>query len=159
MNRINPDTLKFHDNKSWAIRNKNIGPYSFIAGSCGTACGLIKTLIKDHSSFSNKTLGFIQSLFFGVRSFLQYYLYKQNDDDLGFDKKIRPHAGNIGEIACEIETKLNPILLPITSLINENIKDAYSSISHYANAQWWRTRLMSDQIEWQKLKFLKEKII
>lgn len=149
MNRINPDISKFHDSKSWAIRNKNIGSYSFIAGSCGTACGLIKTLIKDDSSFSNKTLGLIQSLFFGARGFFQYYLYKQNDDDLGFDKKNRPHAENIGEIACEIETKLNPIFLPVTSLVNENIKDAYSSISHYANAQWWRLRFLSEKIDWK----------
>ncbi len=153
MNSISNATFKWGENPYWAKANTEHGKNSLIYGLSATTLGCIKTVTNENSSL-NKILNLFQSVFFGLRSNEQYNIYSRKDDDLGFDETHRPHAANIGEIACFIEKKINPIALPLTSLFGSEIKDSYHSIAHLANALWWRNRLHSNKIKWRRFKHM-----
>ena len=148
MVRVDPAIYKWGNNPIWAKANKTTGAFSMASGLIGAGCGCIKDCT-DEGSFLNKFIGFIQSVAYGFRNYFQYSLYsRKEDDDLGDDIHKRPLAANIGEIACFIEKKVNPFLLPITRLLGERISESYNSIAHLANALWWRTRFCSNKINW-----------
>ena len=148
MNAISNAGFKWGENLSWAKANICHGKDSLVYGLSATTLGCIKTLISE-DSFSYKTLDLFQSALLGLRSNQQYSIYsRKKDDDLGFDEAHRPHAANIGELACFIETKINPIALPLTTALGNEVKESYHSIAHLANALWWRMRLCSKKICW-----------
>jgi len=153
MNSISNVAFKWGENLYWAKANTEHGKNSLIYGLSATTLGCIKTVTNEDSSV-NKIIDLFQSIFLGLRSNQQYNIYSRKDDDLGFDETHRPHAANIGEIACFIEKKINPIALPLASLFGSEVKDSYHSIAHLANALWWRSRLYSKKVWWSKFKDL-----
>lgn len=147
MTAIQPVNLN-NDRKIWALHNKNKGLCAAGLAAGNTIIGCTKSLTNEET-FLYKALTVIQAIISGIRNWLQYFLYSFKDDDLDFDRKNRPHAANIGEIACHIETKINPILLPATTLLNKEFQEAYNCISHYLNQMWWRIRPASEKINWK----------
>ncbi len=154
MSAITNAGFKWGENLSWAKANVFHGRNSLVYGLSATTLGCIKTLINE-DSFSYKTLDLFQSTFLGLRSNQQYSIYsRKKDDDLGFDEVHRPHAANIGELACFIEKKINPIALPLTTALGNEVKESYHLIAHLANALWWRSRLFSQKISWKLFKHI-----
>ena len=159
MNAITNAGFKWGENLSWAKANVFHGRNSLIYGLSATTLGCIKTLIHE-DSFSYKALDLLQSTFLGLRSNQQYNIYsRKKDDDLGFDEVHRPHAANIGELACFIEKKINPIALPLTAALGNEVKASDHSIVHLANALWWRSRLFSTKIKLSRLQYIKDDLV
>ncbi len=151
MDGVSPTKYVWGGNKHWAIFNKHTGSLSLVSGLVGASAGCVKACVEE-DTFLNKIFGFIQSAAYGIRNHFQYSIYsRKDDDDLGEDLHKRPHAANVGEVACEIEKKINPFLLPLSSLFNKDIRDGYQSIAHLANALWWRIRFCSEKIKWSLL--------
>ena len=130
--------------------NKNYGFRSFVLGLGCTTVGVLKDCVNEESKL-NKVLGFGEKILEGTRFNQQYSIYGRKDDDLGYDTEHRPHAANIGEIACNIEQKLNPFLLPVSECFDENLRQAIEEISHYPTSLWWRARLFSTKIDWNSV--------
>lgn len=148
MNRISPVDFIWGENRNWALANKTIGLHSLASGLIGTASGCIKACT-DEGSFLYTACRFIQSIAYGFRNYFQYSLYSRKDDDLGEDIHKRPYAANIGEAACFVEKKINPLALPLAFLFGKKISESYDSIAHLTNALWWRVRLCSEKIVWR----------
>lgn len=150
VSRVNP---LYQNNRNWAIVNKTKGRNATFCAVSSTALGCIKT-VTEKDSFINRTLDFGQKVSEAFRNLEQYSLYKRENDDLDLDKRQRPLAGNIGDIACNYETKVNPIAVPGASLIGGNIGEAYSIISNWFNAIWWRIRPACEKLDVEKLKLV-----
>ncbi|MBI2996058.1 MAG: hypothetical protein HYY52_05065 [Candidatus Melainabacteria bacterium] len=136
MNRVEP---AYQNNKSWAIANKKKG---FNATACAlgsTAISCVKTFTEKDSSL-NWILDIGQKTLDALRNLEQYLLYKRDDDDLDFDKRNRPIAGNVDQLACAYETKVNPIAVPLASVIGGKTGEAYNTISNWLSSMWWRVR-------------------
>jgi hypothetical protein len=150
ISKINP---AYQNNRNWAIANKTKGRNATFCAIGSTITGCAKTFT-DKDSFINRILDLGQKLSESLRNFEQYSLYKREDDDLDFDKRQRPIAGNVGELACNYETRVNPIAVPGFSLIGGNIGEAYGTISNWFNSMWWRLRPACQKINWTKIKLL-----
>src|SRR3989338_5681873 len=149
MNRVSPVSFVWGGNKNWANANKTTGAFSIASGLIGTTCGCIKACT-DETSFLNKFFGFIQSIAYGFRNYFQYSIYsRKEDDDLGEDIHKIPFAAKFGEVACFIEKNVNPFALPIINLLGKRASESYNSISHLANALWWRGRLFLNRSNWE----------
>ncbi len=151
MSSIKPVNYLWGENLNWAKANAYHGKNSLVSGLSATTLGCIKTFISS-DSLSYKALDLFQSVLLGLRSNQQYSIYsRKDDDDLGFDETHRPHAANIGEITCFIEKNINPIALPLTTILGKSWKEGYHSMAHLANALWWRIRLFSKKIHLTKM--------
>ena len=147
---VNPS---YQNNKNWAIANKTKGRNSTLCAVSSTALGITKTFTKE-GSFVNRLLDSGQKILDVIRNLEQYLLYKRDDDDLGFDKVKRPIAANVGELACNYEIKINPVVLPVFAIIGGRFGEAYKEISNWVNSMWWRLRPACEKIKWNELKTL-----
>ncbi len=148
-------TVEFPDyeksGQRWAERNSTRGFNSLALAIASSSLGLLKVFI-DKESPIYKFLSFSKEVTLRTRGHLQYSLYSEDVDDLGYDKRNRPFAAKIGEFACNLEKYVNPIVLPITSLLNENMKEGSSLLFTLANNLWWRARPMVEGINWEDIK-------
>lgn len=152
MNGVTPVNFIWGGNKTWALNNQAKGRNALVCGLINTAFGFAKTFTTTEESFLNKAFEFIQAVLFGARNHEQYSIYSQSNDDLEEDKIVKPYAANIGLVACFIEKYINPILLPASKLFGEQVSKAYEAIAHLGNGLWWRSRLLSEKIEWKGIK-------
>ena len=150
VNSVNPF---YQNNRDWAITNNSKGRNATICAVSSTAIGCVKTFV-EKDSFTNRVLDIGQKVLDGLRNKEQYTLYKREDDDLDYDKRNRPIAANLGTVACQVETNVNPIALPFSSLLPENVRESYSSICNWFSSMWWRARPASEKINWKCLKLL-----
>lgn len=123
--------------------NKN---YGLAASVCSIAELATNFLPQD-----SLPLKLTQNSLGAARNYFQYNIYKRDNDELGKDKRERPLAYNIGSIACFLETKINPILVPLSTFFTD--KD----ISNFFTILWWRIRLCCEgiKIPYIKLKTFK----
>lgn len=158
MTRVNYiPPIGYQNNRSWAIRNKAKGLNATLSAISSTVIGSIKVFV-ERDSLKYKLLNFGQKVLEALRNLEQYLIYKEDDDDVGFDKKNRPLAGKVGAFAAGYETKINPIAVPIAALLPEKISNSYEVISNWFNAIWWRFRLCFQKINFLELKELPKEI-
>ena len=100
---------KSPDSRTWASENHNKGFYSLVLATASLSFELLK-LFFEKDSLVFKGISAAKEVSLRVRGRLQYDLYSKDNDDLGYDKKYRPSAANIGGIACFLEREVNPIL-------------------------------------------------
>ncbi len=137
--------------REWAEANTSRGFYSLALAVASSSLGLLKVFVGKESPIY-KLISFSKEAALRTRGHLQYSLYTEDVDDLGYDKRNRPFAAKIGTLACNIEKYINPVLLPITSLLGENIKEGMSLVTTLANNLWWRARPMEEGINWDSIK-------
>ncbi len=153
MASVNPVNPNYQNNKQWAIANKNKGRNATLCAIGSTAIGCMKT-VTEKDSLTSRVLDCGQKVLDMLRNLEQYLLYKRDDDDLDFDKRNRPIAANVGQLACEYETKVNPAALPASAIIGGKFGEAYSIISNWFSSMWWRLRPACQKINWSQLKLL-----
>lgn len=151
MGKVEPVNSNYHDNKNWAIANINKGRNATVYALGSTAIGVAKTFT-EKDSFKYWILNIGQKICDALRNLEQFLLYGRDDDDLAFDKKNRPIAGNIGQAACGYEIKINPVAIPVASLIGGKIGEAYHVIANWLSSMWWRIRPACLKINWKELK-------
>ena len=154
---INPVNPYYQNNRNWAIANKVKGRNATACAVSSTVIGCAKTFTEKGSS-TNWILDIGQKILDALRNLEQYLLYKRKDDDLDFDERQRPIAGNVGQLACNYETKVNPVALPLSAIIGGKFGEAYSTISNWFNSMWWRIRPACQKINWDKLSRIPLKI-
>ncbi|GEM_PF-4517895 len=150
---VNPVNPNYQNNRNWAIANKNKGRHATLCAIGSTVIGCAKTCTET-GSLANKVLDVGQKGLDAFRNLEQHLLYKRDDDDLGFDKRERPIAGNVGQLACDYETKVNPVALPTAAIIGGNAGEAYSTMSNWGSSMWWRVRPACQEINWDEVKTL-----
>ena len=130
MVRINPINPNYQNNRNWAIANKKKGRHATLCAIGSTAIGCMKT-VTEKDSLTNRVLDCGQKVLDGLRNLEQYSLYKREDDDLDFDKRQRPIAGNVGQLACGYETKVNPVAVPLSAIVGGKFGESYNIISNW----------------------------
>lgn len=151
MNKVNPVNFTWGSDQNWAALNRKNGSYSFVCGVAGTTAGCLKAGL-DEDSKLYKVLNFLHSLAYGLRNYFQYSIYSGKTDDLEEDKIKKPYRAKIGSVGCFIEKKVNPILLPISSLFGEKVRNIYTELAHLPNFLWWRIRLCKGDMNLRDLK-------
>ena len=148
MNKIHPVKFVWGNTKNWALNNHRNGICALVSGAGSTVLNCLQDCTEDITT--NKILGFGKSFLSGFRNKFEYSIYSGANDDLEEDKTLRPEAAKVGQIACFIEKKINPWLLPALAILGGNMEESYNSIANWFNAMWWRARLCYEHMNWKK---------
>lgn len=96
--------------------------------------------------YISKTVDIFYSLFRSQRNLHQYTMYSLPDDDAAmnvyqadvYGNKI---AGGLAEMSTFMETKINPLLIPLSEFLPKNLGEYFRKLAVLPASLWWRARM------------------
>lgn len=152
--------------KNYALVNEKYGGIASKWMTAATLLGVLRQLYEDPDSDSDlvsHTLSFAYFLTRSLRGYYQYHVYNSPGDDLDMNRyqsdvygsKI---PGTLANAAFFTETKINPVVLTLSSLLPYKYQDSVAGVLSLPNLCLWRSR-MANHINLESLTDLSKLII
>ena len=139
----------------WAHDNEKYGGYASTSMSFALVLGPLRHVLSGLEfvpAFVKKVINFAYACSLSLRGAVQYskYVYNRPDDEASMNRYQALMYGNViagkfGSTACFMESKVNPFLLPASSLLidsgNPTSFDKLLALATIPNISWWRSRM------------------
>lgn len=147
---IQNSLLNAHRCATWSTANESLGKRASDYISAAMVIGAIKELFASGENTPQVTkllLNLAHGFCLGKRGQHQFTLYGlRGDDDLAQNQYEADIYGNkiaasFGEAATFMETKINPLVLPVLSLFSDKTRENIADLLSLPNSLWWRVRM------------------
>ena len=137
--------------RNYAIFNEKYGGIASNWMTAATTLGVLRQLYEDPDSdpdFIAHTLNLSYFVTRSLRGYYQYHVYNSSGDDLDMNRYQADVYGSkipgaLANTAFFTETKINPIVLTLSSLLPYKYQDSIASVLSLPNLCFWRSRMVN----------------
>ncbi len=137
--------------KDYALVNEKYGGIASNWMTAATTLGVLRQLYEDPDSdpdFIAHTLNISYFVTRSLRGYYQYHVYNSPGDDLDMNRYQADVYGSkipgaLANTAFFTETKINPVILTLSSLLPYRYQDSVASVLSLPNLCFWRSRMVN----------------